>query len=241
MKCRKCGTETESKFCPNCGEPMQQEQTYQQPVYSTPSQPTYANANSPVENKKESTLGIMALAMCAVGCLGFIGIILAIVDLIKDDKTQKHTCSKIAVGIFIAYTAICIAFGGSGSDDDKVSSSVDISSEESSVPEVVYEDIEVSKLVDVLESNALKAKETYSDMDVKITGRLSNVDASGKYISLAPLDEEFCLTNIQCFINDDDVKSRVMDMNVGDTITLKGKITDVGELLGYSLDIATIE
>jgi len=31
-----------------------------------------------------------------------------------------------------------------------------------------------------------------------------------------------------------------MDMSIGDIVTLKGKCTSVGEVLGYSLDIDSI-
>lgn len=42
---------------------------------------------------------------------------------------------------------------------------------------------------------------------------------------------------VQCYIMSEDQKSAVMDMTIGDTLMVKGKIIDVGEVLGYSLDI----
>ena len=45
---------------------------------------------------------------------------------------------------------------------------------------------------------------------------------------------------VQCYIKNDDQKTAIMDMSIGDTVIVKGKITDVGEVMGYSLDIDEI-
>ena len=42
---------------------------------------------------------------------------------------------------------------------------------------------------------------------------------------------------VQCYIKSEEQKSAVMDMSIGDTLVVKGKIKDVGEVMGYSLDI----
>ena len=49
------------------------------------------------------------------------------------------------------------------------------------------------------------------------------------------------IIGVQCYIKNDDQKAQIASMSKGDTITLKGKCTDVGEVLGYSLDIDEIE
>ena len=45
------------------------------------------------------------------------------------------------------------------------------------------------------------------------------------------------LFGIQCYIKNDEQKKAVSEMNVGQDIIVRGKCTDVGEVLGYSLDI----
>ena len=54
-------------------------------------------------------------------------------------------------------------------------------------------------------------------------------------------DGDFEIIGVQCYIKSDDQKSKIASMSKGDTVTLKGKCTDVGEVLGYSLDIEEIE
>ncbi len=112
--------------------------------------------------------------------------------------------------------------------------------EEDTEPEITYTKYQVSEMMEDLKSNALKADDKYNKEYVEITGELSVIDSGGKYISLTPSGETFAIIGVQCYIKNDTQKSQVMEMTVGDTITLKGKIKNVGEVLGYSLDIDEI-
>lgn len=88
--------------------------------------------------------------------------------------------------------------------------------------------------------NALGASDKYKGQYLEITGRLGNIDSSGKYISLYS-DDEYAIIGVQCQIKNDEQRSKVASMTKGDTVTLKGKCTTVGEVLGYSVDIEEIE
>ena len=96
-------------------------------------------------------------------------------------------------------------------------------------------------LTDAMHENALKAMMTYKDQKICVTGRLSNIDSSGKYISIEPEDDPYPFVNIQCYIKGDEVKAAVMELGSGDVITVRGICKDVGELLGYSIDIESLE
>lgn len=52
------------------------------------------------DDRKQSGLGIAAMILSFTGCLLAIGIILAIIDLARGDQEHKHTCAKIALGIW---------------------------------------------------------------------------------------------------------------------------------------------
>ena len=54
-------------------------------------------------------------------------------------------------------------------------------------------------------------------------------------------DGDFEIIGVQCYIKNDEQKTKVASMTKGETVTLKGKCTDVGEVFGYSLDIDEIE
>lgn len=145
---------------------------------------------------------------------------------------------------FIAIIVIIVlaAIGGSGSSDSSGSTSstatsktaVSTSSSEAAIEYTAYT---VTELSEDLNSNALKAADKYKGQYVELTGRLSVIDSNGKYISIVDSTDEWAITGVQCYIKNDEQKQVVMDMSIGDEIVVKGKITDVGEVLGYFLDM----
>ena len=111
---------------------------------------------------------------------------------------------------------------------------------ESTTIAIEYVDYTVDDLMAQLEDNALKASNDHKGENVRITGKLNNIDSSGKYISLVP-NTDFAIIGVQCYIKNDETKSKVAELSKDSLVTLTGKITDVGEVLGYSLNIDNIE
>ena len=111
---------------------------------------------------------------------------------------------------------------------------------ESTTIAIEYADYTVDDLMAQLEDNALKASNDHKGENVRITGKLNNIDSSGKYISLVP-NTDFAIIGVQCYIKNDETKTKVAELSKDSLVTLTGKITDVGEVLGYSLNIDNIE
>ena len=135
-----------------------------------------------------------------------------------------------------------------GGDDEENTVQKNVQSETKAEIETVEEEpvIEymvctVSEMMELLESNAMKAESTYQDQYVEITGRLGVIDSDGSYITLLPSDDEWAFVGVTCYLKNDEQKSQVMEMKIDDLITLKGQIKDIGEVLGYSLDIEAID
>lgn len=83
---------------------------------------TSYNTQNSDERAGHSTLSIIAMILCILGCASIIGLILAIIDLVKgkyDDN--KHTCSWIGVGFASLWFIIGVALGLSGKGSDLVS------------------------------------------------------------------------------------------------------------------------
>lgn len=161
-------------------------------------------------------------------------------------KQKKHVFLLI-IGVIFVLCIIGAALSGDESSNTSSSStkgSISSNSSEavSSVVEITYSDYSMTELTEDLENNAAAANEKYLDQYVSITGRLSVIDAQGDYISIEDPKDEYTFTSCRCdYDNDEEISKIVKTLKKDDIITVKGKITDVGEVFGYSMDIDSIE
>ena len=82
----------------------------------------------------------------------------------------------------------------------------------------------------------------FKDQYVEIEGYLSVVDSDGKYISVgaAPNDYSYIFQTVQCYIKNDTQKQQIMEISTDSPIVVRGRITSVGEVLGFSMNIDSI-
>ncbi len=145
--------------------------------------------------------------------------------------------------IIAAVIVIFVVIGAAMGSNENSSENTEGKTDKNTVSEstIEYVSYDVKALMDDLKSNALNAKEKYKDQYVSLTGKLNNIDSNGKYISLTPEDDDFAIIGVMCYIKNDEQLDKIMEMEIGNAITIKGKIKDVGEVIGYSLDIDVIE
>lgn len=103
-----------------------------------------------------------------------------------------------------------------------------------------YETVDIQDLLDELDANALRAKQTYNGKYIEFSGKLTNIDSSGDYISVSPSNDEWSFDTIHCSVTDQSQLDVISRMNIDDTVTIRGEVTDVGEVLGYFVDIHEI-
>lgn len=175
-------------------------------------------------------------------------------DIPKDAKICPHCRKKQKSGILkwvVLILIIGVIIGAvtgesdSGSDKNTAATTSTEKKETATKPKeeaapIEYTTASVNDMMDALNNNAMGASDKYKGKYLEITGKLTNIDAAGKYIDLMA-DGDFEIIGVQCYIKNDDQKAKIASMSKGDTVTLKGKCTDVGEVLGYSLDIDEIE
>ena len=150
-------------------------------------------------------------------------------------KNKKPIWKRVWVWI-LAVIILVAAIGGmtGNSNINDSSSSADI--DDSAIQEPInYTVVSVADMMDMLNANALKAENTYNGQYLEITGRLNVIDSAGSYIALYGGDFDFI--GVQCYVKNDEQLNFVMDMVTGDTYTVRVKITDVGEVIGYQADI----
>lgn len=170
-------------------------------------------------------------------------------DIPKDAKICPHCRKKqksgiLKWGVLILIIGVVIgAVAGEDKSADSTTKQTEAAASDSQKKEsesIEYTSVSVNDMMDALNNNAMGASDKYKGKYLEITGKLTNIDAAGKYIDLMA-DGDFEIIGVQCYIKNDDQKAKIASMSKGDTVTLKGKCTDVGEVLGYSLDIDEIE
>ena len=169
----------------------------------------------------------------------------------KCGKKQGSPVVTIIIVIVVILVIGAIASGGgtnnsntlstSSSSDttSPISTTTTTTTEEASAP-IEYTAIDVDTLEDALDNNAAAAKDTYNGKYLEIKGKLGTIDSDMKYISLLSLTDEWDFTGIHCTIKSDEQREIVKTLSKDQTLVVKGKITDVGEVLGYYLDITEI-
>lgn len=221
IKCPECGKEISENAtsCPNCGNPVKKVQT----------PPSTPNFQGPVKMCKK--------------CKEFMPKNYKICP--KCGRKQGGILKWFAIG-FIVLIVIGAAIGRNDSEDAKndtkkttTESNNASSKKEEESKEIEYISVTATQLSDELSNNAMKAQNDYKGKYIEVSGKLGNIDSSGKYIGIDS-DKDFDFTNIQCYIKSDEQKEKIMNMSKGDAITIKGYCKDVGELLGYSIDINEI-
>ena len=100
--------------------------------------------------------------------------------------------------------------------------------------------VSAQEMIDLLEGNALNAKNTYEDKRVTVSGVVGNIDASGNYFALDPEPDAFILTGIQVQTSEEFL-DQVASFSQGQAVTVTGTVTNVGEILGYSIEAETIQ
>lgn len=138
-----------------------------------------------------------------------------------------------------------IVAGMSSQDSENVQTPTVSETVESNTPAqqetvIEYTAYNVSEMVTDLQENAMRAEQKYNKQYVEITGELNVTDSDGKYISLIPAGEMFSFSGVQCYIKNAEQRKKVAELNIGDIVTLRGKIKSTGEIMGYSLDITSI-
>ena len=148
-----------------------------------------------------------------IGCLGFIGLV-------------------VLVAIFGS---------GSGDNTSPTSSTSTKTTQQQQAPKN-YTEVDVAVMMSDLENNAMAAQKKYKGKDVKVTGKLGTIDSDGDYISIQP-DDQFAVRGVHCTINKKDKAQEdyVMNLKKDQWVTAYGTITDVGELLAYTMKVDKFE
>jgi len=157
----------------------------------------------------------------------------------KCGKDQRNFFLKHKVVTFILVVIVLGVIVGAGGTEKN--NTVNTSTSQEIVnSSIEYKAVNIDELENALENNAAAAKDTYNGQYLEITGRLGTIDSDLKYISLLSLTDDFDMVGVHCSIMNNEQKEIIKTLTKDEKIIVKGKITNVGEVLGYYLDITEI-
>lgn len=136
---------------------------------------------------------------------------------------------KWGLGIIIVLLALVVAFGGNSDTKQKQA-------------EKVYNDANISVLIDQAKANAAKAKQDYNGKNLKITnGVVRNIDSNGNYFTIEDPNQNFELMVVSAHPANDKVKKEFVNLKKGSPVVVYGTVTDVGDIMGYTLKVDKFE
>ena len=152
---------------------------------------------------------------------------------------------KIGCLGFIGLAVLVALFGGGGGNNQSSNRSSSSSSSNTQVEQQApknYMEVDVAVMMSDLENNAASAQKKYKGKDVKVTGKLGTIDSDGDYISIQP-DDQFAVRGVHCTVNKKDKAQEdfVMNLKKNQQVTAYGTITDVGELMAYTMKVDKFE
>jgi len=104
-------------------------------------------------------------------------------------------------------------------------------------PQKTYYSVDVETMMNDLNNNAAAAQKKYKGQNLAVTGIVMVIDSDGNYFSLFP--NQYSIIGVNCNINKRDKTHEdfLLRLKKGQTVTVYGNITDVGEVFGYTLKV----
>ena len=183
--CKECGKEVSDKAnnCPNCGCPINLYNLYAQP------QETQQFVDEKPKKKKHSVLSTWSAILALFGCTTPIAFVLAIIDLVKNEKDKKHGGSIFALIMIALYVFVLVmSYPSEETSDTTASESTAIeqgvenpSVQETEVVDTVAEEPQETEeeyrasCQEYAYKDVLRNPDDYIGKRVKITVKISSV------------------------------------------------------------------
>ena len=144
--------------------------------------------------------------------------------------------------IVTAVFALLFFVGYSNHDESRSASTSPTTKTEQTAPAKSYVNVDVNTMMADLERNAAAAQQKYKGQRVCVSGRIGVIDSNGDYLGVFP-DDEFAIIGVTCKLawGDKAQKNFLLNAQMNQRIRVYGEIVDVGEVLGYVLDVDKME
>lgn len=262
--CGKCGNKLKkgAKFCPKCGTKINRETTVNKQTYTCgncgkefvgqldccPHCGTKINWGTNSDNKDGindyiasyiiPVLGVLPgvigyfydnLIIGIVLCVCFYGVLREIFEAVKEGRMKQNTGTRFILALAIIGNLGFFAYVKDwGEDIKEMTNSIE------------YKKETATTMMDELREHPVKAQKKYMGEYVEVEGKLELMDSEGEYFNL----DFWFIQSFKCIIpekNKSYITDKLCDMNDGDIVIVRGKITDMGEVMGYELTVSDVK
>lgn len=104
-----------------------------------------------------------------------------------------------------------------------------------------YEEVSIYTLQNQLETNAARAQRNWKGKYVRIVGGVvKSIESSARFVNI-DVPDGYGIKAVTCIPKNDVVKKDLYNINTNQYVTVVGQITDVGEILGYTVQLHSIK
>lgn len=131
------------------------------------------------------------------------------------------------IGVFLLCLLMCLSFVGCDNKTDKDEMPTNIS----------YQTVTLKDMYQVYDQNRARFETQYKDQYLSITGEVSYIGADD-YFSINQYIYDYAgnrtgrYASATARVKNDSIKSLVLELNEGDTVTIKGKVVDFSYTVG---------
>lgn len=159
--------------------------------------------------------------------------------------TVAKGCLGAVLGLIaVVIIGVMIASCAGGSKDQGGKPAASSSSNAKQEQAKTYANADINVLIREAKTNAAAANKNYKGKDVKIVGGiLGNIDSDLSYISIDGTNRDFSFLHVRCSIKskNKELQDAVLKLKKGQAVTVYGRVTDVGDMMGYYLDLDKVE
>lgn len=136
-------------------------------------------------------------------------------------EKKKFYKRKWFIAVLIVFFLIII-FSALSNDDDDLVNETSTQEDQPEQEEIIV--ISVDKLIKVFDDNEVKANNEFKGKKIEVTGIVYDIGEilNSTYVILST-NEDFSVSNVQCYFKDENEISKIAEINKGDELTFIGK------------------
>lgn len=121
--------------------------------------------------------------------------------------------------------------------DENVSIVISFYDYEKDNPSIEFKSYSFDELMKDLEDNPMRAERNHENEYVQVTGKVSSISKQGTHILMHDVKGKYALDTIFCGMTTDELEEKIIELSVGDEVTIRGKIKTIDVMYPYSIDV----